>query len=66
MQPAATSLQNAYNRAQLARYGISFEQATSEPMFKNCLARMAAALETIKQPPLPRHACKPHYTDDKD
>lgn len=65
MQPAA-SLQNAYNRAQLARYGISFDEAMAQPHFKLCLGRMAEALETKPiNVTTPRHACKPHWQDEK-
>jgi hypothetical protein len=66
MQVANQSLKTAYERCHLADHGISFERATTEPMYSKCLARVAHNLETIKQPPLPRHPCKPHYTDDKD
>jgi FPC/CPF motif-containing protein YcgG len=62
MQPA-NPLQTAYDRAQLARHGISFERATSEPMFNMCLTRIAAAMDKPYAPPLPTHACKPHWQD---
>jgi hypothetical protein len=60
--PTTQSLQNAYDRAQLARHGVTFERAMAEPMFKNCLTRLA---EVIEKPyiPLPTHPSRPHWQE---
>ena len=61
----ANSLQIAYDRAQLARHGISFEQALATPMFKTCLTHIAKAIEK-PYVPLPTHVCINNWQQFKD
>jgi hypothetical protein len=65
MQPAQSSLQTAYQRCHLADYGISFERATNDPMFKTCLTHIADAIEK-PYVPLPKHACANNWQQFKD
>jgi hypothetical protein len=64
MQPA-NPLQIAYQRAKLARHGITFDDAMANPMFKTCLGRIA---EAISRPhvPLPKHATATKWQPFKD
>lgn len=59
------SLQNAYDRAQLARHGISFDEAMAQPMFKTCLTHIAEAIEK-PYVPLPKHVCINNWQQFKD
>ena len=65
MQPNQHSLVNAYRRTQLARHGISFDAAMAQPMFKNCLSRIAEAIEK-PHVPLPKHNCANNWQQFKD
>lgn len=62
MQPANQSLKTAYDRVQLALHGVSFDDAMAQPMFKNCLSRVARAIEK-PHVPLPKHTCAKHWQD---
>ncbi len=37
---------NAYQKAQLAKHGISLDKALNTPMFAKCLERVADAIES--------------------
>lgn len=63
--PETNSLLNAYNRAQLARHGISFDAAMAQPMFKTCLTHIAQAIEN-PYVPLPKHVCANQWQQFKD
>lgn len=63
MQQTQDNLANAYRRTQLARHGISFDDAMANPMFKNCLTRVAQAIQK-PHVPLPKHTCAKHWQDN--
>jgi hypothetical protein len=48
-------LKDAYQRAELSRHGITFDDAINNPMFARCLNRIAEALQK-PYVPLPKHA----------
>ncbi len=64
--PTTAQLKTAYQRTALQREGISFDAAMQSPMFKTCLTHVAEALDSIKQPPLPKHHCQPKWQPYKD
>jgi len=50
-----TAIIKAYQKAELAKHGISFEQAVNDAMFKKCLERVADAIEKTQTKPVPEY-----------